>query len=118
MWVCPDCGVLNGKVLLAWENGSVQITFRPESRSTFRVKAYLEVCIRWSGLDSTKCKAVGQAGGVLLTTTVGLAGIDRLLSTALSRWRKPSAVHVACSETDGPRTLADNHGPGPAHSYT
>src|SRR5665647_3177131 len=23
----------------------------------------------------------------------GLAGIDRLLSTALSRWRKPSAVH-------------------------
>jgi len=63
-------------------------------------------------VDSTKCKTVGQAGGVLLTTTVGLAGIDRLLSTALSRWRKPSAVHVACSETDGPRTLADNHGPG------
>jgi hypothetical protein len=27
-------------------------------------------------LDSTKCKTVGQAGGVLLTTTVGLAGID------------------------------------------
>ena len=44
-------------------------------------------------MDSTKCKTVGQAGGVLLTTTVGLAGIDRLLSTALSRWRKPSAVH-------------------------
>ena len=40
-------------------------------------------------VDSTRCKA----GGVLLTTTVGLAGIDRLLSTALSRWRKPSAVH-------------------------
>jgi len=35
---CPECVVLNGKVLLAWENGSVQITFRSESRSTFRVK--------------------------------------------------------------------------------
>ena len=36
---------------------------------------------------------MGQAGGVLLTTTVGLTGIGRLLSTALSRWRKPLAVH-------------------------
>jgi Transposase DDE domain group 1 len=89
---CPDCGVLNGKVLLAWENGSVQITFRSESRSTFRVKrtGSMYPLVR---VDSTRCKAVGQAGGVLLTTTVGLAGIDRLLSTALSRWRKPLAVH-------------------------
>jgi hypothetical protein len=44
-------------------------------------------------VDSGGCRAVGQAGGVLLTTTVGLTGIDRLLSTALSRWRKPLAVH-------------------------
>jgi len=46
-----------------------------------------------ASFSSVADRAVGQAGGVLLTTTVGLTGIDRLLSAGLSRWRKPLAVH-------------------------
>jgi len=37
--------------------------------------------------------AVGQAGGVLLTETVRVTGLDRELSAALSPWRKPLATH-------------------------
>src|SRR5450756_3032883 len=37
--------------------------------------------------------AVGQAGGVLLTSTVRAAGLDELLSAELVGWRKPFAVH-------------------------
>jgi len=37
--------------------------------------------------------AVGQAGGVLLTETVRVAGLDTAVSTVLARWRKPTAVH-------------------------
>ena len=44
-------------------------------------------------VDSASCRAVGQAGGVLLTRTVAATGLDRLLSDALGRWRKPMAVH-------------------------
>ena len=44
-------------------------------------------------VDTTKVTAVGQAGGILLTETIRAAGLDRALSEALARWRKPSAVH-------------------------
>jgi len=44
-------------------------------------------------VDSTESAAVGQAGGVLLTETMRLAGIDRGLSAALEPWRRPTAVH-------------------------
>ena len=44
-------------------------------------------------VDTAKVTAVGQAGGILLTETIRAAGLDRALSEALSRWRKPLAVH-------------------------
>ncbi len=44
-------------------------------------------------VDTTGCAAVRQAGGVLLTDTIRAAGLDRALSEALARWRKPTAVH-------------------------
>lgn len=44
-------------------------------------------------VESGPCRAVGQAGGVLLTRTVNLAGLGGELSTGLARWRKPFAVH-------------------------
>ena len=83
--------MLNGKVLLTWENGSVQITFRPES-STFKVKRTARVYppVR---VDSSGCQAVGLAGGVLLTRTVDVSGLGAGLSAGLSRWRRPLAVH-------------------------
>ena len=43
--------------------------------------------------DSSPCRAVGQAGGVLLTRTVDAAGLGGALSSGLARWRKPFAVH-------------------------
>ena len=44
-------------------------------------------------VDTAKVAAVGRAGGILLTETIRAAGLDRALSEALARWRKPSAVH-------------------------
>jgi hypothetical protein len=44
-------------------------------------------------VDTSATAAVGQAGGVLLTRTVTATGLDRFLSAALVRWRKPLAVH-------------------------
>ena len=44
-------------------------------------------------VDTAKVTAVGQAGGILLTGTSRAGGLDRALSEALSRWRKPLAVH-------------------------
>ena len=44
-------------------------------------------------VDSTSCRAVGQAGGVLLTRTVNVAGLGGELSRGLARWRRPFAVH-------------------------
>src|SRR5665811_1879218 len=63
----------------------------PKSRSTLRVKitgSYPRVRV-----DTSATAAVGQAGGVLLTRTVTATGLDRSLSVALARWRKPLAVH-------------------------
>ena len=44
-------------------------------------------------VDTSATAAVGQAGGVLLIRTVAVTGLDRALSAALARWRKPLAVH-------------------------
>jgi len=44
-------------------------------------------------VDTTNSGAVGQAGGVLLTETIGAAGLGPAMSVALSGWRKPLAVH-------------------------
>ena len=44
-------------------------------------------------VDTTSSGAVGQAGGVLLTTTIAAAGLGPAMSAALFGWRKPLAVH-------------------------
>lgn len=44
-------------------------------------------------VDTSGVAAVGQAGGVLLTETVRVCGVDQELSSALGQWRKPLAVH-------------------------
>jgi hypothetical protein len=44
-------------------------------------------------VDTSNSRAVGQAGGVLLTEAVTVAGLDAALSAALASWRKPLAVH-------------------------
>src|SRR5450759_2025011 len=79
------------KVLLTWENVDCLGPQIPNSRSTFRVKItglYPRVRV-----DTSATAAVGQAGGVLLTRTVTVTGLDRFLSSALAGWRKPLAVH-------------------------
>lgn len=44
-------------------------------------------------VDAKGGSAVGQAGGVLLTSTVRVAGLDAGLSAALAPWRPAGAVH-------------------------
>jgi len=44
-------------------------------------------------VDTSGRAAVGQAGGVLLTSTVKAAGLDVGLSSALAPWRPAGAVH-------------------------
>jgi hypothetical protein len=44
-------------------------------------------------VDTTRCAAVGQAGGVLLIDTVRASGLHVGLSAALGRWRRPTAVY-------------------------
>ncbi len=43
--------------------------------------------------DTSATRTVSQAGAVALVETVRAAGLDRGLSEALSRWRKPLARH-------------------------
>lgn len=44
-------------------------------------------------VDTAPSAAVGQAGGVLLTQTIAATGLGVALSSALSGWRRPTAVH-------------------------
>jgi hypothetical protein len=79
------------KVLLIWENWDCREASSPSSRSTFKVKTtgpYPRFHV-----DVTDVPAIGHAGGVLLTETIRATGLDRALSTTLSAWRKPLAVH-------------------------
>jgi hypothetical protein len=43
--------------------------------------------------DTNGAGVVSQGGGVALVETARASGLDRALSTALARWRKPMAVH-------------------------
>lgn len=79
------------KVLLTWENVDCRGPQVPNSRNTFRVKS--TGLYPGARVDTSATAAAGQAGGVLLTRTVTAAGLDRHLSAALARWRKPLAVH-------------------------
>ena len=47
----------------------------------------------WVQVDTGPSAAVGQAGAVLLTDTIRVAGLDVALAQALGPWRKPTAVH-------------------------
>jgi hypothetical protein len=44
-------------------------------------------------VESGPCKAVGQAGGVLLTKTITASGLDTALAEALAPWQQPLATH-------------------------
>ncbi len=44
-------------------------------------------------VDAAGCGLVSQAGGIALTETARVSGLDRLLSQSLGRWRAPRAVH-------------------------
>ena len=44
-------------------------------------------------VDTSGSGVVSHAGSVALTETVRTVGLDRALSTALARWRKPFATH-------------------------
>jgi Transposase DDE domain group 1 len=44
-------------------------------------------------VDGAARGVVSQAGGALLTATIRTSGLDRALSAALARWRRPMAVH-------------------------
>jgi len=44
-------------------------------------------------VDTRRCSAVGQAGGMVLVETIRTSRLDASLSTALARWRKPLAIH-------------------------
>lgn len=44
-------------------------------------------------VDAAAVPAVAEAGGVLLARTARVSGLDRALSDALGRWRKPLARH-------------------------
>ena len=58
-------------------------------------------------VDTAPSSAVGQAGAVLLTQTIAVTGLGVARSTALSPWRKPTAVHDPAKVVlDLERTLA------------
>ena len=44
-------------------------------------------------VDAAGSRVVSQAGGLLLTETLRVVGLDRALSVALAPWRRPLAVH-------------------------
>ena len=44
-------------------------------------------------VESGPCRAVGQAGGVLLIKTITASGLDTALAAALARWHQPLARH-------------------------
>jgi hypothetical protein len=44
-------------------------------------------------VDGAGRGVVSHAGGTLLTAAIGASGLDRELSAALARWRRPAAVH-------------------------
>lgn len=60
--------------------------------STFQVMKTTRFYPRVRVEDAGK-GVVSQAGAALLTATIRTADLDRLLSAALSGWRKPTAIH-------------------------
>ena len=69
-------------MLLTWENGSVQRIVSLVVRSTFMVKR--SGLYPWVHIDVAGTSAVGQPGGVLLSETVRVSGLGRVLVAGLS----------------------------------
>src|SRR5262249_20280871 len=44
-------------------------------------------------LDTAGTNVVSHAGATLLVDTITTTGLEQALSTALSRWRRPTAIH-------------------------
>ena len=44
-------------------------------------------------IDQARVGAIGHAGGILLTDTIRVTNLDRALSGALSKWRRPYALY-------------------------
>lgn len=80
-------------MLLTWENEVAKTNFTRVKWSTFEVKSTTSGLYPRIHVDTRDCRAVGQAGGVLLTRTMAVTGLGRLLSTALLPWRKLWAIH-------------------------
>ena len=80
------------KVPLTWENGSCDGPILTNVRNTFQVKKTTGFYPRLQ-VDTARCSAAGQAGGVLLTEAIRVSGLGPELSAALAAWRKPTAVH-------------------------
>lgn len=62
------------------------------SRGTFPGKQLSRFCPKLQ-VDTTGTVGVSHGGGTLITEAVAATGLDRALSAALVRWRKPRAVH-------------------------
>lgn len=78
-------------MLLTWENRTCKGSGFSSGGITLKVKTI--GLYPKSRVDAAPVSAVGQAGGVLLTETARVSGLDRALSAALAPWRKPLAVH-------------------------
>jgi hypothetical protein len=63
-----------------------------QGRSTFLVRESTGLYPRVR-TDAAGTGVVSHAGSVLLLDTIRAAGLDRALSAALERWRRPNAVH-------------------------
>jgi len=79
------------KVPLAWENRACRRSCPTETEGTFCVHATprgLKMIVSADGKG-----IVSQSGGLLLTRTLAVTGLDRGLSAALERRRAPRAAH-------------------------
>lgn len=101
------------KVLLTRENGVCDNNQNPWKESTFLVK--LTRTYPMPHIQSGPVNATAQAGGLLITDTIGATGLDQALKTALAPWKKPYATHdpakvlldLATTLTLGGDTLSD-----------
>src|SRR4051795_6821069 len=79
-------------VLLNWEDVACLGTQLLKSGSTLLVRnrsgLYPRLAVDWQGR-----KVVSGAGGVLLTRTATVVGLDAALTAALAPWRRPTARH-------------------------
>jgi Transposase DDE domain group 1 len=79
------------KVPLSWDDRACLGSCRTSSEGTFQVNG-----IGWGSKIVVSADGKGivcQAGGLLLTETLRVTGLDQGLSAGLGRWRRPRAIH-------------------------